>query len=47
MFSLCSTVSVVGLGYVGLPLALAFGRKMNTIGFDICESKLVRHYNER
>jgi len=34
------TVAVVGLGYVGLPLALAFGKKMNTIGFDISESKL-------
>lgn len=34
------TVVVVGLGYVGLPLALAFGRKLNTIGFDISESKL-------
>lgn len=28
-------VAVVGLGYVGLPLALAFGRVMDTIGFDI------------
>ena len=28
-------VAVVGLGYVGLPLALAFGRKMPTVGFDI------------
>lgn len=34
------TVAVVGLGYVGLPLALAFGRKLNTVGFDISESKL-------
>jgi len=34
------TVAVVGLGYVGLPLALAFGRKLNTIGFDISETKL-------
>jgi UDP-N-acetyl-D-galactosamine dehydrogenase len=34
------TVAVVGLGYVGLPLALAFGRKLNTIGFDISEAKL-------
>ncbi|HET8730915.1 MAG TPA: nucleotide sugar dehydrogenase [Moraxellaceae bacterium] len=34
------TVAIVGLGYVGLPLALAFGRKINTIGFDISESKL-------
>ncbi len=28
-------VSVVGLGYVGLPLALAFARKVSVIGFDI------------
>lgn len=37
------TVAIVGLGYVGLPLALAFGRKMNTIGFDISESKLAAY----
>lgn len=37
------TVAVVGLGYVGLPLALAFGRKMETIGFDISESKLTAY----
>ena len=29
------TVSVVGLGYVGLPVAVAFGRLRKTIGFDI------------
>lgn len=34
------TVAVVGLGYVGLPLALAFGRRLNTIGFDISDNKL-------
>ena len=28
-------VAVLGLGYVGLPLALAFGRKRATLGFDI------------
>ena len=28
-------VSVVGLGYVGLPVAVAFGRQGQTIGFDI------------
>jgi len=33
-------VAVVGLGYVGLPLALAFGRVMPTIGFDISEAKI-------
>jgi len=33
-------VAVVGMGYVGLPLALAFGRVMPTIGFDISEDKI-------
>ncbi len=28
-------IAVVGLGYVGLPVAVAFGRKSPTIGFDI------------
>ena len=28
-------LAVVGLGYVGLPLAVAFGQKMEVIGFDI------------
>jgi len=34
-----STVAVVGLGYVGLPLAVAFGRKFRTIGFDLSAEK--------
>ncbi|MBL4774433.1 MAG: nucleotide sugar dehydrogenase [Mariprofundus sp.] len=38
-------VAVVGLGYVGLPLALAFGRVMTTIGFEISEDK-VKAYRE-
>lgn len=33
-------VAVVGLGYVGLPLALAFGRILPTMGFDISERKI-------
>src|SRR5690625_1737126 len=33
-------VAVVGLGYVGLPVAVAFGEKNPTIGFDINESRL-------
>jgi UDP-N-acetyl-D-galactosamine dehydrogenase len=28
-------IGVVGLGYVGLPLAVEFGRKFDTVGFDI------------
>jgi len=35
-----STVAVVGLGYVGLPLAAAFGRKFRTIGFDLSAEKV-------
>ncbi|MBK6618847.1 MAG: nucleotide sugar dehydrogenase [Nitrosomonas sp.] len=33
-------VAVVGLGYVGLPLAIEFGKKINTIGFDITQHKI-------
>jgi UDP-N-acetyl-D-galactosamine dehydrogenase len=29
------TIAVIGLGYVGLPLAVEFGKKFTTIGFDI------------
>lgn len=35
-----SVIAVVGLGYVGLPLALAFGRTHRTIGFDISERRI-------
>jgi len=28
-------IGVVGLGYVGLPLAVEFGKRFNTVGFDI------------
>ncbi len=28
-------IAIIGLGYVGLPLALEFGKKFETIGFDI------------
>jgi UDP-N-acetyl-D-galactosamine dehydrogenase len=33
-------VGVVGLGYVGLPLAVEFGRKFPTVGFDVKESRV-------
>jgi UDP-N-acetyl-D-galactosamine dehydrogenase len=35
-------VSVSGLGYVGLPLALAFAKKFNVIGFDIQEARIAQ-----
>ena len=34
------TVAVIGLGYVGLPLVVAFGKQMRTIGFDVSEPKV-------
>ena len=33
-------VSLVGLGYVGMPIAVAFERKIQVIGFDLNESKI-------
>jgi UDP-N-acetyl-D-galactosamine dehydrogenase len=33
-------LSLVGLGYVGLPIALAFARKISVIGFDINSSRI-------
>ena len=35
-----TTIAVVGLGYVGLPLAVEFGKKFRTIGFDLSQSKI-------
>ena len=32
-------VGLVGLGYVGLPLAVAFGKHIETIGFDVKVTK--------
>jgi len=34
------TVSVIGLGYVGLPVAVAFGLRKRTIGFDINAARI-------
>ena len=39
------TVAVVGLGYVGLPLAVAFGKQRATIGFDLDERKIANYRN--
>lgn len=33
-------IAVIGLGYVGLPLAVEFGRNTPTIGFDIDEKRI-------
>lgn len=34
------TIAVVGLGYVGLPLAVEFGKKYRTFGFDPSQAKI-------
>lgn len=42
-------IGIIGLGYVGLPLAIEFSRIFKTIGFDIDKNKisnLKRHYDE-
>jgi len=33
-------IAVIGLGYVGLPLAVEFGKKYETIGFDIAQWRI-------
>ena len=36
-------IAVVGLGYVGLPLAVEFGKKFRTIGYDLSEQKVAAY----
>lgn len=38
-----TTVAVIGLGYVGLPLAVEFGKKYRTIGFDLSAEKVASY----
>ena len=38
-------IAVCGLGYVGLPLAVEFGKKYETIGYDLSESKIAHYRN--
>jgi UDP-N-acetyl-D-galactosamine dehydrogenase len=42
-------ISVIGLGYVGLPLAVAFGQKYSVVGFDVKEERIAdlrQHHDE-
>jgi UDP-N-acetyl-D-glucosamine/UDP-N-acetyl-D-galactosamine dehydrogenase len=34
------TISIIGLGYVGLPLAIEFSKKVKVIGFDVNNKKV-------
>ena len=38
-------IALIGLGYVGLPLAVEFGKKFDTIGFDVKKSRLEALHN--
>lgn len=40
MFASNPTLCIIGLGYVGLPLAVEFGKKINTLGFDINQQRI-------
>ncbi len=40
-----TVVAIVGLGYVGLPLAVEFGKKFKTIGYDLSPSKIKSYIN--
>ena len=33
-------ISLVGLGYVGMPIAVAFARKVKVVGFDLNAKKI-------
>ena len=41
------TIAVVGLGYVGLPLAVEFGKKYTTVGFDVSAAKVAAYRQHR
>lgn len=38
-------ISLVGLGYVGMPIAVAFARKVNVVGFDVNKEKVELYKN--
>ena len=40
-------IAVIGLGYVGLPLAVEFGKKFATIGYDLAEAKVAAYRAHR
>ena len=40
---LATRIGVVGLGYVGLPLAIEFARRYRTIGFDLSQAKVAAY----
>ena len=39
------SISLIGLGYVGMPIAVAFAEKVNVIGFDLNMEKIKLYQN--
>lgn len=39
------SIAIIGIGYVGLPLAMAFAKKVNVIAFDNDEKKIMEYRN--
>lgn len=39
------SISLIGLGYVGMPIAVAFAKKVNVIGFDLNKQKIELYKN--
>ena len=33
-------IAIIGLGYVGLPLSIEFGKKFKTVGYDINQNRI-------
>ena len=40
-------IGVIGLGYVGMPLAVAFAEKFEVVGFDIDATKVEKYNNNQ
>lgn len=42
-------IGVIGIGYVGLPLAIAFGKKIKTLGFDLNKNRIaeLKNYKDK
>ena len=38
-------IALVGLGYVGMPIAVAFAKKVNVIGYDLNTKKIEVYKN--
>ena len=37
-------ISIIGLGYVGMPIAISFAKKCDVLGFDIIKEKVENYH---